>query len=167
MLDRGTGMWAAIGVVAALYRRQFTWEGCLVDTSLFETALGWLKLSFGTYKAMGTAPARLRTGSSRIVVFQALDTCPSNSAHLIALVGLTTGAKDQESCRASVMKTKSRARKDIAWIERTELLLRQYSASASDRMGSRAALAATAGSVMAATEAPSACPPRPQGAGDA
>ncbi len=74
LLDLGTGMWAAIGVVAALYRRQFTGEGCLVDTSLFETALGWLKLSFGAYKAMGTAPARHRTGSSRIIVFQALDT---------------------------------------------------------------------------------------------
>jgi crotonobetainyl-CoA:carnitine CoA-transferase CaiB-like acyl-CoA transferase len=73
LLDLGTGMWAAIGAVAALHRRQITGEGCIVDTSLFETALGWLKLSFGAYKAMGTAHVRHRSGSERIIVFQALD----------------------------------------------------------------------------------------------
>src|SRR6266568_902835 len=35
LLDLGTGMWAALGCVAALYRRQLTSEGCVVDTSLF------------------------------------------------------------------------------------------------------------------------------------
>jgi crotonobetainyl-CoA:carnitine CoA-transferase CaiB-like acyl-CoA transferase len=74
LLDMGTGMWAAMGAVAALHRRQITGEGCLIDTSLFETALGWLKLSFGAYKAMGTPAPRHRTGSGRIIVFQALDT---------------------------------------------------------------------------------------------
>lgn len=74
LLDLGTGMWAALGCVAALHRRQLTGEGCVVDTSLFETALGWLTLGLGGYKAMGTLPVRHRTGSGRIVVFQAFDT---------------------------------------------------------------------------------------------
>ena len=73
LLDLGTGMWAALGCVAALYRRQLTGEGCAVDTSLFETALGWMTLGFGAYKAMGTMPIRHRTGSGRIIVFQALE----------------------------------------------------------------------------------------------
>jgi len=74
LLDLGTGMWAALGCVAALYRRQLTGEGCVVDTSLFETALGWLTLGFGAYKASGTLPTRHRTGSGRIIVFQAFET---------------------------------------------------------------------------------------------
>ncbi len=73
LLDLGTGMWAALGCIAALYRRQLTGAGCVVDASLFETALGWLTLSFGAYKAMGTLPTRHRTGSGRIIVFQALE----------------------------------------------------------------------------------------------
>jgi crotonobetainyl-CoA:carnitine CoA-transferase CaiB-like acyl-CoA transferase len=74
LLDLGTGMWAALGCIAALYRRQLTGEGCVVDTSLFESALGWLTLGFGAYKAMGTLPVRHRTGSGRIMVFQAFET---------------------------------------------------------------------------------------------
>ena len=74
LLDLGTGMWAALGCLAALYRRQLTGKGCVVDTSLFETALGWLTLGFGAYKAMGTPPSRHRTGSARIIVFQAFET---------------------------------------------------------------------------------------------
>jgi crotonobetainyl-CoA:carnitine CoA-transferase CaiB-like acyl-CoA transferase len=74
VLDLGTGMWTAIGCLAALYRRQFSGEGCVVDASLFETALGWLTLGLGNYMASGTVPVRHRTGSPRIVVFQAFDT---------------------------------------------------------------------------------------------
>jgi crotonobetainyl-CoA:carnitine CoA-transferase CaiB-like acyl-CoA transferase len=74
VLDLGTGMWTAIGCIAALYRREFSGEGCVVDASLFETALGWLTLGLGNYRASGTLPARHRTGSPRIVVFQAFDT---------------------------------------------------------------------------------------------
>ena len=74
VLDLGTGMWAALGCVAALYRRQRTGEGCVVDTSLFETALGWLTLSFGAYQATGVLPVRHRTGSARIIVFQSFET---------------------------------------------------------------------------------------------
>jgi crotonobetainyl-CoA:carnitine CoA-transferase CaiB-like acyl-CoA transferase len=74
VLDLGTGMWAALGCVAALYGREMTGEGCVVDTSLFETALAWMTLSFGAYKATGALPVRHRTGSARIVVFQAFTT---------------------------------------------------------------------------------------------
>ena len=42
VLDLGTGMWAAMGVLAALHQRQRTGRGAVVDASLFETALGWL-----------------------------------------------------------------------------------------------------------------------------
>ena len=42
ILDKGTGMWAAIGALAALRRRDLTGEGSLVDVSLLSTALDWV-----------------------------------------------------------------------------------------------------------------------------
>lgn len=39
--DLGTGMWAAQGILAALYERQRTGKGRLVECSLLETAIGF------------------------------------------------------------------------------------------------------------------------------
>ena len=74
VLDMGTGMWLALGCIAALYRRQITGKGCVVDASLFETALAWLSVSLGGYKTTGALPARHRSGSARIIIFQAFET---------------------------------------------------------------------------------------------
>jgi formyl-CoA transferase len=41
-VDLGTGMWTVIGLLAALRRRDKTGQGCVVRTSLFDTAMGWL-----------------------------------------------------------------------------------------------------------------------------
>jgi crotonobetainyl-CoA:carnitine CoA-transferase CaiB-like acyl-CoA transferase len=73
VLDMGSGMWSAIGCLAGLYHRQQTGEGCVVDASLFETALGWLATILGGYLTTGSLPPRHRTGSPRIVVFQGFD----------------------------------------------------------------------------------------------
>jgi formyl-CoA transferase len=47
-LDLGTGMWTIIGLLAALRQRDRTGKGCVVRTSLFDTALGWLSQRFNT-----------------------------------------------------------------------------------------------------------------------
>src|ERR1700757_4920210 len=39
--DLGTGMWAVQGILAALYERQRTGVGCLVECSLLESAIGF------------------------------------------------------------------------------------------------------------------------------
>jgi hypothetical protein len=39
--DLGTGMWAMQGILAALYERQRTGKGRLVECSLLETAIGF------------------------------------------------------------------------------------------------------------------------------
>ena len=56
VLDLGTGMWAAMGVLAALHQRARTGRGAVVDTSLFETALGWLSGHVAGYKFTGDLP---------------------------------------------------------------------------------------------------------------
>jgi len=55
-------------------QRERTGLGCTVDTSLFETALGWLTGHFAGYRLSGQLPVRHRTGSNRLVVFQGFET---------------------------------------------------------------------------------------------
>jgi len=74
ILDYGTGMWAAIGALAGLVQRQLTGRGCVVDASLFETGLAWLKGHFASFRASGEVPERHRTGSHRVVPFQGFET---------------------------------------------------------------------------------------------
>jgi crotonobetainyl-CoA:carnitine CoA-transferase CaiB-like acyl-CoA transferase len=74
VLDLGTGVWAALGCIAALFRRQATGRGGVVDTSLFETAMGWLGVHLAGFNATGEQPKRHRSGNPRVVVFQSFET---------------------------------------------------------------------------------------------
>ncbi len=74
VLDYGTGMWATIGALAALIQRQRTGHGAVVDASLFETGLAWLKGHFASFRVSGVVPERHRTGSHRVVPFQGFET---------------------------------------------------------------------------------------------
>lgn len=74
VLDLGTGIWTALGCIAALLRRKTTGEGCVVDSSLFETALGWLTVHYAGFNVTHTQPARHRSGNPKLCVFQAFDT---------------------------------------------------------------------------------------------
>jgi len=74
VLDLGTGMWAAMGVLAALHQRERTGRGAVVDASLFETALGWLTGHVAGFRFTGDLPSRERTGSRRLVPFQGFQT---------------------------------------------------------------------------------------------
>jgi crotonobetainyl-CoA:carnitine CoA-transferase CaiB-like acyl-CoA transferase len=104
VLDFGSGMWAAMGVLAALVRRAQTGRGGIVDASLFETGLAWLKGHYASYRASGQVPERHRTGSNRVVPFQAFETktgplivAAGNDrlfARLAAVLGRPEWAKD-------------------------------------------------------------------------
>lgn len=74
VVDFGTGMWTAIAALAALRKRDRTGRGCVVQTSLFETALFWECNAFAHYKTNGTVPGRHATGSPRQVAFGAFET---------------------------------------------------------------------------------------------
>jgi len=43
----------------------------VVDTSLFETAMGWLQVMMAGFSAIAKQPERHRSGNPRVVVFQA------------------------------------------------------------------------------------------------
>ena len=73
VLDHGTAMWAAMGVLAALVRRSVTGRGGAVDTSLFETALGWWTIFYAGYAVSGEVARRHPTGSEKLIVFQGFE----------------------------------------------------------------------------------------------
>jgi crotonobetainyl-CoA:carnitine CoA-transferase CaiB-like acyl-CoA transferase len=74
VLDLGSAVWAALGCIAGLLQRERTGRGCVVDASLYETALGLLSVHFARYQASGTLPERHASGSPAVVIFQAFDT---------------------------------------------------------------------------------------------
>jgi crotonobetainyl-CoA:carnitine CoA-transferase CaiB-like acyl-CoA transferase len=62
VLDIGSGMWLAIGVLAALVKRDATGKGSVVETSLFETGALWVSYHISANQLTGNAS--VRSGSS-------------------------------------------------------------------------------------------------------
>jgi len=74
IVDMGTGMWAALGVVAALRRRDATGEAQEVTVALFDTALAWMGYHVAAYLATGEVPGPQGSGVAAIVPYQAFPT---------------------------------------------------------------------------------------------
>ena len=74
LIDMGTGMWAALGILAALLERERTGEGALVDTSLYETALAYVGYHLVGYLADGTVPKPEGTVFPAVAPYQVLPT---------------------------------------------------------------------------------------------
>ena len=72
--DKATGMFCVIGALAALRQRDRTGRGCLVDTSLFETAVHWVEGPLNAYLVDGRVPKRHGTGGAVIVPYQVFET---------------------------------------------------------------------------------------------
>ena len=72
--DQGSGMWAVIGALALLQRRQQTGRGGVVQTSLLETALVWNGQKADAYVNEGRLPVRDRSGHPGFVPYEAFDT---------------------------------------------------------------------------------------------
>jgi crotonobetainyl-CoA:carnitine CoA-transferase CaiB-like acyl-CoA transferase len=77
IIDMGAGMWAVIGILAALVEFGRSGRGCVVDVSLFETALGWMMWPLTSYLASGIVPQREGSGTSSIVPYEAFKTADS------------------------------------------------------------------------------------------
>ncbi len=70
IVDMATGMWSVIGVVCALLQRRDTGNGTSVDTSLYETALGWMCYHAANFQASGELPKRQGSGAAMIVPYR-------------------------------------------------------------------------------------------------
>jgi crotonobetainyl-CoA:carnitine CoA-transferase CaiB-like acyl-CoA transferase len=74
LIDQGTGTWAAVGILAALLERERTGEGCVVDVSLYETAVGYIAYHLAGYLADGTVPAGEGTGFPMLAPYEVFPT---------------------------------------------------------------------------------------------
>ena len=72
--DQGTGMWAVIGALAMLHRRQGTGRGGILSASLLETALVWNGQKADAFVNEGRLPDRHRSGHPGFVPYEAFDT---------------------------------------------------------------------------------------------
>lgn len=72
--DTATGMWCVIGALAALQQRARTATGCIVDASLFESAVAWVQGPLNTYNATGTLPKRHGAASATLAPYQIFET---------------------------------------------------------------------------------------------
>jgi len=74
IVDMGTGMWAALGIVAALRQRDATGRAVEVTTTLFETALMWVSYHAMGYLGSGEVPRPQGSGTAMIAPYQAFPT---------------------------------------------------------------------------------------------
>jgi crotonobetainyl-CoA:carnitine CoA-transferase CaiB-like acyl-CoA transferase len=74
LIDMGTGMWAGLGIAAALLERERTGTGSVVDTSLYETALGYIGYHLVGYLADGTVPTPQGTVFPMVAPYQVFPT---------------------------------------------------------------------------------------------
>jgi crotonobetainyl-CoA:carnitine CoA-transferase CaiB-like acyl-CoA transferase len=71
VVDMGTGMWAAIGILGALRERDRTGRGTQVATALFDTALAWSVFQLSHFFATGDVPRPQGSGTAMIVPYEA------------------------------------------------------------------------------------------------
>lgn len=83
-VDMGTGMWAVIAILGALYRRMETHQGEHIVTSLYETALSWVRLPLNAYLVGGTVPGKHGSGAGPIVPYRAF---PTSDGYLVIAAG--------------------------------------------------------------------------------
>jgi crotonobetainyl-CoA:carnitine CoA-transferase CaiB-like acyl-CoA transferase len=70
IIDMATGMWSVIGVLAALLQRRDHGNGSSIDTSLFESAIGWMCYHAANYQASGKLPQRHGSGVGMIAPYR-------------------------------------------------------------------------------------------------
>jgi formyl-CoA transferase/CoA:oxalate CoA-transferase len=84
LADVGGGMWALIGILAALHAREASGQGQLVDVSLLDGQVAWLTYVAGKYFATGVTPGRHGSAHESLTPYQVL---PTADAPLMVAVG--------------------------------------------------------------------------------
>jgi crotonobetainyl-CoA:carnitine CoA-transferase CaiB-like acyl-CoA transferase len=84
LIDLGTGVWAALGVLAAVYERERTGSGRTLEVSLYETALSLLSYQLVGYLGTGVVPGREGSAFSQIAPYQVF---PTRDGELMIVAG--------------------------------------------------------------------------------
>jgi len=73
-VDQGTGLHAVVGIMGALMQRRRTGAGMQLETSLFDTAVGFLGYFLQGYWQRRTEPVRPGSGHESLCPYQAFET---------------------------------------------------------------------------------------------
>jgi crotonobetainyl-CoA:carnitine CoA-transferase CaiB-like acyl-CoA transferase len=82
--DIFTGVYSAVGVLAALAQREKTGQGCLVDTALLDSQVGVLANQALNFLVSGKVPTRIGNAHPNIVPYQVF---PVADGHIIIATG--------------------------------------------------------------------------------
>ena len=88
--DLMTGMYCAVGILAALRHAEKTGEGQQVDMALLDTQVAMLANLGANYLVSGTVPGRMGNAHQNIVPYQVFEVAPSldgSKDHIIIAVG--------------------------------------------------------------------------------
>lgn len=95
IVDQGSGMWGAIGVVSAILNRMKTGEGCKVSTSLYETGIFWSNYHLLSAKLTGKNPAKLGSNHGAFSPYGAFQTKDSS-----VMIGISNDSLFERLCKA-------------------------------------------------------------------
>ncbi|HET7578319.1 MAG TPA: CoA transferase [Bacillales bacterium] len=121
LADIGTGMWAAIGILAALREREKSGEGQWVDTSLLDTMVSWQTYLAGNYFATGKNPEPLGGAHPNIVPYQVFSA--SNGYFILAVGNDQLWKRFIESMEMDILKESRFATNADRVRNRNELIL--------------------------------------------
>jgi len=74
LIDMGTGMWAAIGILGAIIERGRSGRGMFVETSLLETGVTWMTVFIANYLATGKLPQKLGSAMAMTAPYELFHT---------------------------------------------------------------------------------------------
>lgn len=96
VVDMGAAMYAAFGIASALFVKQKTGKGQMIDVSLLDTAVSWFSVLAMEYQATGQIPRKIGSASPLFAPYQAFKARDG----YINVIG--TGGKDhwQRFCKA-------------------------------------------------------------------
>ncbi len=84
LADMTTGLYAAIGILGALYARHHSGTGQTIDISLLESQTAWSAILAASYLNAGVVPPRLGNDHPSIVPYQVF---PAKDKYIIVAVG--------------------------------------------------------------------------------
>ena len=74
LIDMGTGMWAALGIIGALLNRSKTGEGADVRASLLDTGISWMTIMVAGYLASGKLPQKMGSAMAMTAPYELFKT---------------------------------------------------------------------------------------------
>jgi crotonobetainyl-CoA:carnitine CoA-transferase CaiB-like acyl-CoA transferase len=95
LLDLGTGMWTALGVLSAMLRRDREGAGVEVSATLFGTAVGFLMYHLASVELAGLVPHRIGTAQHNSAPYEAFSTSDG-----MVMVGVTSPSLWRRFCQA-------------------------------------------------------------------